>query len=480
MSFKPRILYIVYEPGNFQSGLEIARRGRETGKYDCLIWCPYALEKHEHYHTQALSVGSTYIQETTLQGSLNDLFTPLSGWLSGKPARLPKPNQRSTFDNPEFDAAIMPLLTEGEQATILRLSDLTERRIRFCEDWLVRLGVDVIIFAEDNTERDSHAWIEAAKRRDILSVILSYGTISKAEPITAYQDSPAHAVHDPLYTLMKTHFPIWVEEGDGFAITRLPVLDGLARERSHLSGFDPWLVNSGHPDAIMLESENVKKRYIELGFKPESLHAIGHPMQDRIGRGFAQRKSLRRALLAQYGCDENTRIVLVAMPPHQPDRPSPFETYEALWRCYGNMAARVENSLVLVSPHPNIPPEDIAAMRAGGFTVEERSSAELLPLADMYVACVSSTIKWALAAGLPIIDFDCYGYDYPDYKPLKQVASCLSIEEFESAIADWNDPARLDKIQAIAEEEAPDWGKMDGEALTRLIDFFFDNMRGPI
>lgn len=478
MTHQPRFLIIVYEPGNFEWAHDIANHGHQTGAYDCLIWSPYALEERENYRARAISVGSAYIEETTPKGSLADLLTPLSGWLSAKPTRLPLKPKINTADI--FDRNFLPHLLAADQMAVLRASDAVERRIRFCEDWLVRLGVDTIIFPEANVERDSHAWIQAAKRRGIHTTVISYGALSRNEAITAYRDSAAHAVEGYLRELVHDHLPHWIEQGDGYCITRLPVVQALARERCGCAPFDPWLVNAEDPDAIILESEELRDRYISFGFDPDRLFAIGHPAQDRLGASFARRDDLRFEILKHYSMPHNTNIVIVAMPPNQlASRPSPFSSYLELFCAFGLLPKRLKDALVLVSPHPNINLLGRESMRAEGLTVDVRSLPDLLAAADFYIACVSSTIKWALAAGLPIINFDCYGYNYSDYSGLGNVQCCTTLADFEAALANWSDQEKVMAVRLVAKQGATKWGRLDGGSLDRIVEFCLQRVTIP-
>ena len=47
--------------------------------------------------------------------------------------------------------------------------------------------------------------------------------------------------------------------------------------------------------------------------------------------------------------------------------------------------------------------------------------ASLVAISDMYVASVSSTIRWAILAGIPVINYDVYQYGYEDFILNKEI-----------------------------------------------------------
>ncbi|WP_422371743.1 hypothetical protein [Hoeflea sp.] len=473
MSSKPRLLGIVYEPGNFQPLLLVAREGVRSGRFDMILWSPYAHLEGDRFRDEALANGCLYVEETTKLGSLADIHGPLSSWLSGKPARLPvgSPASRRGF----FTAAppvekVMAALDTSRQETARRAADLCERRTRFCEDWLVRLGVDTILFAEDNVERDSFAWIAAARRRGIRTVVASYGALSANEAEAAYAKSPAHKVDGHELDLVRRHLPHWLRQGNGYAITRLPFMEMLGREIFGLAPFDPWLVNSNGADVIALESRAMERIYRSFGFPSGQLHAVGHPLQDRLAEVRSRRMELRRALAERHGHDPSAPLIVVAMPPDQlGNRPSPFDSYADLMAAFAILPAQLTGAAVVVSPHPNITGEQKQQIVALGGKLEDMSAAELLPLADLYLTCVSSTIKWALGLGIPVIDFDCYGYNYTEYLDLPQVRPVKTVEGLSTALEGWSDAGQRERLEAAARDGAAEWGDIDGNALERVI-----------
>lgn len=469
-----RILYIVYEPGNVQVGFQLARCGQARSDFDVILWSPYSLPEAERYKSEAMAAGAVYVDETTPAGGLADIFTPLSGWLSAKPARLPVAQKEPTSTQRSLRAAVDYLPNEV-RLEVLRGADQIERRIRFCEDWLVRLGVDAVVLAEDNIERDSYAWVWAAKRRGIRSIVVTYGALSEQEAVRAYRHSVAHAVPITQAQWVCQHMPRWLAKGPDYAITRLPWMQALAHEVAGTAPFNPWLVNSGAVDTVALESGAMADAYSAHGFDRARLKAIGHPLQDTLAKVCLARQARKDALCDKHGLPKARKLVMVAMPPNQlPTQTGVYSHYDQIVHAFACIPMERLGWSVIVSPHPNCSGDDHARIKATGAVLEQTPVAELLPLGDLYIACVSSTIKWALGCGIPVINYDCYGYDYPDYLSLPQVIAAYDERAFIAALDRFSDEGEHAQLVAHAKANASYWGLFDGQAIDRLIELCFE------
>jgi hypothetical protein len=484
MSSMKRLLCIVYEPGNFHVWIKLAARAQKTSDFDLILWSPYCLPESARYQAEAMAAGSVFVEEATSAGGLADIFTRLSGWLSPKPIRLsldlqakvsgqelpPVPSNVRIVAN-----ALVSELPEPDRYAIWCEVDRIQRRISFCEDWLVRLGIDAVVLAEDNVERDSYGWIAGAKRRGIRTVVSSYGAISDQEAVSAYRGSASHAVSANQARLIRQYIPQWLAEGDGFAISRLPFSEAIARELTGTAPFNPWLVNTGHADVIALESAAMKQAYLKFGISDAKLKPIGHPLQDSLAVVSRERLDRRATLFAQHNLSADRPLAVVAMPPNQlASRTCVYREYAEVISAFARLPGVLAGVNVVVSPHPNISAEGRALIRSTGVALVETTVADLLPLADLYISSVSSTIKWALGCGIPVIDFDCYGYGYSDYLNLPQVMSASNETEFRSALLRYGNHEKRAQLVALARSGAEHWGKFDGRATDRLVELMLE------
>jgi hypothetical protein len=91
-----------------------------------------------------------------------------------------------------------------------------------------------------------------------------------------------------------------------------------------------------------------------------------------------------------------------------------------------------------------------------------------MPLADALVACVSSVIRWALACGLPVVDYDLYRFGYYYFRGEPNVHTVETRRDFEHALA--NLARRLSPGQHVPPtgQRISEWGWLDGQSTQRI------------
>src|SRR5262249_41705718 len=117
---------------------------------------------------------------------------------------------------------------------------------------------------------------------------------------------------------------------------------------------------------------------------------------------------------------------------------------------------------VLVRPHPRIPMERFAAFQAPNVRFTAEPTVALVPLCDLYVASISATIRWALACGIPVINYDSYRYRYGDYDKAPGVIQTETLADFRVQLIRFvADPAFAAEITARQQAAMKDWGMVD-------------------
>ena len=105
-----------------------------------------------------------------------------------------------------------------------------------------------------------------------------------------------------------------------------------------------------------------------------------------------------------------------------------------------------------------------------GARISQWDMAALVPLCDLYVASVSATIRWAIACGVPVVNYDVYRLRWTDYAGAPGVLRVEDKGEFASLVHRLTtDPAYYTIVRQQQESEAPRWGRLDGLAGSRLL-----------
>ncbi len=86
---------------------------------------------------------------------------------------------------------------------------------------------------------------------------------------------------------------------------------------------------------------------------------------------------------------------------------------------------------------------------------------------------VSSTIRWAIACGKPVINYDVYRYQYTDYLDVKAVVATEEKDEFLELLRRMTGEAGFYRGMVGHQVAcAKKWGQLDGQVGARLLKLF--------
>src|SRR5262249_11502744 len=127
------------------------------------------------------------------------------------------------------------------------------------------------------------------------------------------------------------------------------------------------------------------------------------------------------------------------------------------------------NCEVTVSLHPATLAADRAAIAETGVTLTDDYVIELIPQHDVYVSYFSSTIRWAIAAGKPVVNFDLYKLGLRVYDGAPGVATVDTFAGFKAAMSELiASEEGFTRIAARQAAVAQQWGVLDGQATARI------------
>ncbi len=342
------------------------------------------------------------------------------------------------------------------------------RQRREAEALLDRVRPDLLVFAEDNVEFETGVVIGAGHRRGIPSVVLPYTSGNAREAAESYYDQPDLQAGRFRNRLLSFFRPQWLHLHRGRWLVRLSAGRALVRHWAKVAPPLPWVLNSGQADAIALENEALLDSSLRAGLPRHQLVVTGSLRLDDLANSSDGATGRRRRLLWELGLPEQGRVLLCGLPPNQ--RPEArtgceFGSYGELLDFWLATFSRLPDCNVLINPHPRCAPHEVERLRAQGVAVVTGDIAHLIPLCDVYVACVSATITMAVACGKPVVNYDAYHYHYDDFDGCPLVDTVHTRAEF---------PVSLASALAQAAEAEPHayWGLVDGLAGKRLLTLF--------
>lgn len=348
------------------------------------------------------------------------------------------------------------------------------RNDKVIQSVLERMRPDAIILPEDVVGPVTPLVIRAGHRRNIPSVVLPYTIANQLEAFRSLSSQPNYQLSLWPNRLVGLVYPRWVRRDGNVALVRLPAPYILGHALTRTSPPDPWMMNSGFANMIAVENEAMYDYYRKAGISAGKLEIVGAIYDDYLARFRMGRAEERPRLYDELGIGSTKPLLVVGGCPDQ-TRNSPagfeFRDMDAFCRRLGKaLSALADDYELVVRPHPNYARMgDILA--EAGIRTTRIDTARLVALGDLYVAFASATIRWAIACGIPSINYDVFHYDYDDFRGVGGVANVASFPEFEGWLAALRPGSETMRAQeAAAAASSGRWGRLDGQSTRRILE----------
>ncbi|MGY4503275.1 hypothetical protein ACVWYH_007232 [Bradyrhizobium sp. GM24.11] len=373
---------------------------------------------------------------------------------------------------------LFDLLRKTQAGQLLQQLTRLFMAARGVEKFLRAVQPDLIMLPEDNVETLSTIFVVKGRRLSIPSIVIPFTIPNPLEPARYYYDNPLYQARGPIARRLVDRHPKWQFHHEGRDLLRQPAIKALCQEFFGLSSPDPWILNRGGAVSIALDSDAQRDLYVRLGFPVEQLKVIGDMNGAMFHRVRSHKQRFVEEICSRYGWQSDRPLILCGFPPdqYQGTDTSRFEfpDYDALveaWMASFRMLSTRAN--ILVRPHPRIPLERLSDFEGPNVKISLQPTAELIPLCDLYVASISATIRWAIACGIPVINYDTYRYRYADYDSAAGVIGVEDVGEFRSLMTRFVDD---EKFAADLKERQRSvmnyWGQLDdgtGRRLSALV-----------
>jgi hypothetical protein len=342
---------------------------------------------------------------------------------------------------------------------------------------LTRLAADVVCLSEDIPGFHSGPFIRAAHRKGIPSVIIPFtipNVLEIAEACIA-KKVPWYLALD--YRVAAVAYPRWSLMHKGRRLLRAH--PGLIRasELRGMSPPNPWMTNSGRADRIAVESDRMLKVYRDAGFPEQQIVLTGSCADDFLHAALREKEARRSTLYRELKLPADRRLLLSSLVPDQLPSGVPeceFDNYGELVEFWVRTLAAWNDKLnVVLKINPRYRREEFVYLEKWGVKVAPHDTIDLVPLADIYVASISSTLRWAIACGTPSINYDVYHYRYGDFSDASGIVHVEKKPEFAREVARMvEDRAHWEELHRRQMSDARRWAALDGKSTERLVGLF--------
>jgi len=346
------------------------------------------------------------------------------------------------------------------------------KRLRSYRELVARFGAQIIILPEDIVGMFSPLMIRAGHDEGIPSLIVPYTIANREEAAESLSTQPSYNCRRPDNFIAALLFPKWVLRHRDQRLIRLPSVHIFGQYLTRTVPPDPWMMNSGFANAIAVENEAMKEYWLEAGLPEWKLRPVGAFYDDPIAAALREKDLRRKRLYERHGLPERP-LLLVGLPPNQltTNRPNAeFDDFDTLLR---RLATALRQSLathnVMVRAHPNFP-DAAKVFGEFGIATSDEDTAELIPLADIYIASASATIRWAIACGIPTLNYDVFRYGFSDFEQVPGVETVSDIDTFTRSLLALTRSRELWEARRAAVQGAMHrWGRLDGRSTERIV-----------
>ncbi len=352
-----------------------------------------------------------------------------------------------------------------------------KKGLRFISRFIHKEKISLVVLGAGITHYNTCLFIKAAHIIHIPSVIVSGWLTDDIELAEVLMYDPIYSMDRFSNWIIGKLYPHWVYEYKGHKMLRLPAGHILAREWLGLVPPNPWLMHSDYADAIAVESEVKYHHGISRGLSSDQLVVTGSIYHDKMAKVFKEAHSQRRKLYQRLNLPD-LPMILSALPPDElyrvGGRPEcDFQVYEELVKFWVKSMAGIKGYNIVIALHPQLKYEDMQYIEQWGVKIAREPTAGLIPLCDIFVTSMSTTIQWAISCSKPVVNYNIYRNNFPDYVDVKGVINIEEKEDFINILHHiTQDHAFRAEIAGLQANCASQWGLLDGKAGKRILKLF--------
>lgn len=320
-----------------------------------------------------------------------------------------------------------------------------------------KIKPNIAIFAEENVVHLTSVYVQTANKMKILTILIPHTLASNNEMAESLYLN--HEIKSISSKITAKLFPKWTKKykNKKLLIGSLPQV--LNMELFGLAPKNPWQFNSGYAKIFIVDSIAMQKFYLQNGIEKEKIKIIG---------SLEMTSANKQRLIKKHHLNDKP-IILCAIPSYQA-RPTEFENFDRMINFLISTLNKNKKYQVIYNIHPNTEEIYKKKILKLGLNISQENISDIIACADIFVASVSATIRWAIALGIPVLNYDIYKYNYNDFSKAKGVITVDNKKEFEQQFKKiTTDKKYYQELKEKQEKCAPDWGMLDGKSGERIL-----------
>ncbi len=352
-----------------------------------------------------------------------------------------------------------------------------KRRIRLARQLLGQVEPRLIVVPSDRLIGLETALIVEATKRNIASLVISWA-IAPPNGSAVYRTrqpgyETTYGMKRLINRLVAKWFPQMALEENGEKLLFLPGEVTLAAMSLGIMNPCPWrFVGGGLATLTAVDGQRIHDMAVRQGVPADRLVATGRVSTDSLYRTNVDAAEHRRRLYRKLNIDAELPILLCSVPNLGEHNLCSWEEH---WRqtesLFGAMGS-LEGVNVVLSLHPKSNPDDYreVAARHGAVIATDEPIERLMPVCDVFIATLSSTVLLAVGCHKPVVLLDIYGMGYDVFKSCPGAVTVRQKEETLPALRRlFEDRQFHAELAGQQEAEAEQWIQADGKCAQRII-----------
>lgn len=345
----------------------------------------------------------------------------------------------------------------------------------FFRDYFLSEKIKLMFIGEDGVGTSPSIFC-AAKKLKIPTIVVPYEYSQKQQAIESIISNSSRPPKDFQPENWKQRiifflFRKWTTTYQSEIYLRLPRAISLAMLFFNSGPKLPWSVNGGDCSKLFCDSPHMRDFYYKEGIDKKKIRLTGNLGYDEMHLFLKENERYWLAYSGSTLIDNKKIRVLFAFPPDYTSRQkSIFKKYEDFID-YWVKLSQISN---LIEPyfqvHPAVTEEQKNYIESKGITLETDNIVKLIPKIDVLITSVSSVIRLAIALKKPVINFDLYHFNYPDYLMVSGVRHIDNLDDFHTEFSKIS--SEMEYVRALKKdmsEESLRWGIIDGQVKNRML-----------
>lgn len=234
---------------------------------------------------------------------------------------------------------------------------------------------------------------------------------------------------------------------------------------------NPWVMGGGYSDLVLVDGEETRRRYIQLGCNADKIIVTGHSAHDSLFEKSVSRQKIRQFLYRKYSLKANRELIIIAFPNFSEEKLMDINEHKKALSQLCNLTQKVDANW-LVSLHPSMDPVKYSFIKQKfKIPVAEERLSEILPAATIFSSLYSSTARWALLCQIPVVIYDFYALNFDFFDHFAYINIVKKEDAFINAFERLlTDEDYYGRIKEEEQKSAKDIAPFDGNATQRIVD----------